>query len=67
MSNSTVWIDSDDETKLFVRRWTPRSSPKAVVYIVHGMAEHSERYERAALRLSEAGYEVWAADARGHG
>jgi alpha-beta hydrolase superfamily lysophospholipase len=31
------------------------------------MAEHSLRYEPLALRLVEAGFEVWAADARGHG
>jgi alpha-beta hydrolase superfamily lysophospholipase len=37
------------------------------VLIVHGMAEHSLRYNPLALRLAEAGFEVWAADARGHG
>jgi alpha-beta hydrolase superfamily lysophospholipase len=31
------------------------------------MAEHSLRYERLAQRLCEAGFEVWAADQRGHG
>jgi alpha-beta hydrolase superfamily lysophospholipase len=31
------------------------------------MAEHSLRYETLALRLAGEGFEVWAADARGHG
>jgi alpha-beta hydrolase superfamily lysophospholipase len=31
------------------------------------MAEHSLRYDRLARRLGEAGFEVWAADQRGHG
>jgi alpha-beta hydrolase superfamily lysophospholipase len=31
------------------------------------MAEHSLRYERLARRLCGAGFEVWAADMRGHG
>jgi alpha-beta hydrolase superfamily lysophospholipase len=31
------------------------------------MAEHGLRYERLARRLAEAGFEVWAADQRGHG
>jgi alpha-beta hydrolase superfamily lysophospholipase len=35
--------------------------------IVHGMAEHSLRYEPLALRVAAEGFETWAADARGHG
>jgi alpha-beta hydrolase superfamily lysophospholipase len=31
------------------------------------MSEHSLRYERLALRLADAGIEVWVADHRGHG
>jgi alpha-beta hydrolase superfamily lysophospholipase len=31
------------------------------------MAEHSQRYERLAKRLCGEGFEVWAADQRGHG
>jgi alpha-beta hydrolase superfamily lysophospholipase len=31
------------------------------------MAEHSLRYERLARRLCDEGFEVWAADQRGHG
>jgi alpha-beta hydrolase superfamily lysophospholipase len=67
------WIPMDDGTQLFVRRWSPPSageeggSPRAVLHIIHGMAEHSLRYRRLARRLSGAGIEVWAADQRGHG
>jgi alpha-beta hydrolase superfamily lysophospholipase len=45
----------------------PEGQARAVVLIVHGMAEHSLRYEPLALRLAGEGIEVWAADARGHG
>jgi alpha-beta hydrolase superfamily lysophospholipase len=31
------------------------------------MAEHSQRYERLAKKLCAEGFEVWAADQRGHG
>jgi len=61
----------DDGTKLNVRRWPDNDLSKkkvrGVLHIVHGMAEHSARYERLALKLCAEGYEVWAADQRGHG
>jgi alpha-beta hydrolase superfamily lysophospholipase len=68
-SCSTQWLNADDGVKLFVRNWIPRPAvpPHAIVHIVHGMAEHSGRYERLALRLNTAGIVVWAADMRGHG
>lgn len=42
-------------------------SPKAVVQICHGLAEHSGRYARFAKALNQAGYHVYAHDHRGHG
>ncbi|MDR1238662.1 MAG: lysophospholipase [Treponema sp.] len=69
--DSADWFTSDDGTRLFLRRRVSRQdspgSPRAVLHIVHGMAEHSLRYGQLALRLAEAGIEVWAADQRGHG
>jgi alpha-beta hydrolase superfamily lysophospholipase len=35
--------------------------------LVHGLGEHSGRYEAVADALTEAGYAVWALDHRGHG
>ncbi|GHV71222.1 hydrolase [Spirochaetia bacterium] len=62
-------IPMDDGTQLFVRRWRPveDGKPRAVLHIVHGMAEHGLRYGRLAQKLRGAGIEVWAADQRGHG
>lgn len=73
--SSGEWLSSGDGTKRFVRRWipeafsrdTPDKKPRGAAHIVHGMAEHSLRYERLARRLRDAGIEVWAADQRGHG
>jgi alpha-beta hydrolase superfamily lysophospholipase len=70
MVQNETWFTSDDETKLFLRRWFPVSgdkTPLAVTHIVHGMAEHGGRYLPLAERLAAAGIEVWAADQRGHG
>jgi alpha-beta hydrolase superfamily lysophospholipase len=61
------WFESDDGTKLFLRRWMAEGEPRGVLHIVHGMAEHGLRYKRLAERLTRAGIEVWAADQRGHG
>jgi alpha-beta hydrolase superfamily lysophospholipase len=46
---------------------TPKSTPKAIIQINHGMAEHAARYERFAAALAKAGYAVIAHDHRGHG
>ena len=58
---------SFDGKEIFVREWTDVKEPKAVVQIVHGMTEHSERYDAFAKFLNERGYIVVADDHRGHG
>ncbi len=47
--------------------WKPASAPKAIVQIVHGMAEHIDRYDRPARALNAAGYLVIGRNHRGHG
>jgi alpha-beta hydrolase superfamily lysophospholipase len=66
MVQDNTWFESSDGTKLYLRRWSVAKAV-AVLHIVHGMAEHSERYGRLAEKLCGAGIEVWAADQRGHG
>ena len=48
-------------------RWTPEMPPKAVVQIVHGIAEHAERYDDFANFLNSLGILVVAEDHMGHG
>ncbi|MDR1839541.1 MAG: lysophospholipase [Treponema sp.] len=67
MVQNETYFESHDGAKLFLYRWTPESQPKAVLHIVHGMAEYALRYRRLAEKLTQAGIEVWAADQRGHG
>lgn len=47
--------------------WSPEEEPKAVVQIVHGIAEHVQRYDEFARYLNEQGYLVVAEDHMGHG
>ena len=49
------------------RDWPAPGEPKAVVALVHGLAEHSGRYGHVAAALNAAGYTVVAVDVRGHG
>lgn len=52
---------------LFEREWEPEGPPRAVVALVHGLGEHSGRYEHVAQRFTGAGLAVRAVDLRGHG
>ena len=67
MVQNETYFESHDGTKLFLYRWATETPPKAVLNIVHGMAEHALRYRQLAEKLTQAGIEVWAADQRGHG
>lgn len=49
-----------------VNNWTC-SNPRAIVHIIHGMSEHSARYEHFAKALNEVGCSVYSSDLRGHG
>jgi alpha-beta hydrolase superfamily lysophospholipase len=48
-------------------KWLPSVAPKAVIQIIHGMAEHAQRYNDFAAFLNNAGFAVYACDLRGHG
>jgi alpha-beta hydrolase superfamily lysophospholipase len=60
------WKTSDELT-IFARAWVPDPEPEGVVCLVHGLGEHSGRYQHVAVRLGKAGYSVTALDLRGHG
>jgi alpha-beta hydrolase superfamily lysophospholipase len=64
---TTLTVSATDGTEIVCNRWQPTGQAKAIVLIVHGLAEHSARYARLADRLTAAGYAVYAPDHRGHG
>lgn len=61
------FIKGKDGEEVFLRIWDEVENPKAVVQIFHGMAEHSERYDRFAEFLNSKNIVVYADDHRGHG
>jgi len=67
LKSSTFTFKDKDDIEIFVYKWEPEIPPKAVVQIVHGLAEHAKRYARVAEALCKDGYVCYANDARGHG
>jgi alpha-beta hydrolase superfamily lysophospholipase len=60
------WLTANDGHRIPLRYW-PSENPRAVVHIVHGMAEHSGCYDDVARTLNTAGFSVLAHDHRCHG
>jgi len=60
-----LFVDSFGVT-LHYHRWvTPKA--RGIIQLAHGLGEHAMRYEQLATELSDAGWEVWAQEHRGHG
>ena len=57
----------DGVHKLYAVRYLPEGEPRAIVQIVHGMAEYMERYAGFAAYLVEHGFIVTGEDHLGHG
>lgn len=53
---------------IFWRSWSPDDgTARALIVLVHGLGEHSGRYDHVVARLVGEGYAVHALDHRGHG
>jgi lysophospholipase len=57
---------SSDGIALRRRSWS-EDRPRRVLAIIHGLAEHSERYDAVGEWFARRGYAVHAFDQRGHG
>lgn len=58
---------SPDGLQIFAQGWEPSADPKAIICLVHGLGEHSQRYVHLASAFNEAGYALFTFDHRGHG
>jgi acylglycerol lipase len=59
-------VTTPDSMELFHITDMPEK-PKAIVVLVHGLAEHCGRYDYVVQKLNEFGYGVYRFDNRGHG
>ena len=61
------YYQSGTGVRLHGCKWTPEGKALGVVQLVHGIAEHVERYDAFARFLNERGFVVVAEDHMGHG
>jgi acylglycerol lipase len=60
-------FSSQDGTSIYWKAWLPDGAPKALIHLIHGYAEHIDRYGNVVNELIPAGYAVFGNDHRGHG
>lgn len=60
-------IKASDGREIYLNKWLPEEGAVATVVLLHGMGEHSGRYEAFAQYLNDAGIAVYCHDQRGHG
>lgn len=59
-------FEGHDKTILFYQSWRPLFCERVIV-IVHGLGEHSGRYDNLVNYFSQQGFSVYGYDQRGHG
>lgn len=67
MIQSEFSWQSQDGLQFFGQEWRPESGARAVVALIHGLGEHSGRYQHVADYFTQHGLGVVALDHRGHG
>jgi alpha-beta hydrolase superfamily lysophospholipase len=67
MTHQTAFIKSSDDINVFSQVWKPDQSPDCVICLVHGIGEHSSRYDDWAKRFVSNNIALVAFDKRGHG
>ncbi len=67
MKHSEGTFKSVRDLKIFHQAWLPDGEVKGVLFIVHGVGEHSSRYTNVINRFLPLGFAVYALDHIGHG
>lgn len=67
MEHNEGFFQASGDVKLYYQRWKPEEEPRAVVAIVHGVGEHSGRYQNLVGPITDNGYALYGFDLRGHG
>src|SRR5580700_1596996 len=63
-----VLVKAEDGVDLFVRRFHPRSrDADRTLVLIHGMAEHGQRYFHVVESMLARGWNLLVPDLRGHG
>ncbi len=67
MKNESYLWQATDKKKIFAQSWLPEKDNKKLIILIHGLGEHSSRYESWASLFNEKGYTMLSMDLRGHG
>ena len=72
MSDADRWLElrhtqARGTSRLWRRTWTPAGETRAAIVLVHGLGEHSGRYDYLASHCIRQGFAVFALDHYGHG
>lgn len=62
-----TFTSSCKDAEIHAISWRPEGTPKAVIQLVHGMAEYIDRYDSMCTEYAEKGYAVYGCDHLGHG
>ena len=66
MTSTTDSATTPDGVRILTRHWSA-NGPRAAILFVHGLAEHSGRYEHVGEQFAAAGFECFGWDHRGFG
>lgn len=67
MKHYENYFKNHKKQNIFYQSWIPDGDIKAILLIVHGLAEHSGRYENVVRHFTPKGYAIYAYDHPGHG
>ena len=67
MDTEVYSLDGGNGLTFYTREYLPEGEPLGAVQIIHGIAEHKDRYDTFARFLKSAGFAVYASDLPGHG
>jgi alpha-beta hydrolase superfamily lysophospholipase len=67
MNHNDGFFKDSRNSNIYFQNWLPETEAKASIIVVHGIAEHSGRYEKLANCFVPSGYAVHAIDHIGHG
>jgi acylglycerol lipase len=67
MKNQIYSLKAADGKMLFAQSWSPDIISEKLIILIHGLGEHSSRYESWASLFTDKGYTFLSMDLRGHG
>ncbi|HQE94158.1 MAG TPA: lysophospholipase [Anaerolineae bacterium] len=67
MEHREGFLQGIRNAKIYYQAWLPETECKAVLLVVHGLAEHSGRYMNVVNHFVPLGYAVYGIDHLGHG